>query len=60
LQPQVGGLLLEMGDFLVERVDVGGRAEPGLAPRLFAERSGKPLFELADACVEPDGAFVSC
>jgi hypothetical protein len=58
LQPQVGGLLFEVGDLLVERVDVGGCAEPGFAPRLFAERIGQPLFELADARVEPDSAFV--
>ena len=43
LQAQVDGLLLEVGDFLVERVDVGGRAEPGFAPGLFAERFGQPL-----------------
>ena len=58
LQSQVGGLLFEVGDFLAERVDVGGGAEPGFAPRLFAERIGQPLFELADAGAEPDGAFV--
>jgi hypothetical protein len=28
LQAKIGGLLLQVGDFLVERVDVGGRAEP--------------------------------
>jgi hypothetical protein len=57
-QPQVGGLLFEMGDFLAEGIDVGGRAEPGFAPRLFAERIGQPLLELPDAGAEPDGAFV--
>jgi hypothetical protein len=58
LQAQVGGLLFEVGDFLAEGVDIGGRAEPGLAPCLFAERAGQPLFELADAGAEADGPFV--
>jgi len=58
LQAQVGGLLFEVGDFLVERVDVGGCAEPGFTPCLFAERIRQQLFELPDAGVEPDGAFV--
>ena len=34
------------------------KAEPGFAPRLFAERIGQPLLELADAGAEADGAFV--
>ena len=38
LEAQVDGLLLEVGDLLVEGVDVGGRAEPGFAPGLLAER----------------------
>ena len=58
LQAQVGGLLFEVGDFLAEGVDVGGGAEPGFAPCLFAERFGQPLLELADAGAEADGAFV--
>jgi hypothetical protein len=58
LQAKVGGLLFEVGDFLVERIDVGGCAEPGFAPCLFAERVRQPQFEVADAAVEPDGAFV--
>ena len=58
LEPQVGGLLFEVGDLLVEGVDVGGRAEPGFAPRLLAERFGQAVFELLDAGVEPDRAFV--
>jgi len=36
LEPQVDGLLLEAGDLLAEGVDVGGGAEPGLAPGLLA------------------------
>ncbi len=40
LEAQVGGLLLKVGDFLVEGVDVGGRAEPGFTPGLVAERFG--------------------
>jgi len=58
LQPQVGGLLLIVGDFLVERVDAGGGTETGFASRLLAELVGQPLFELADAGGEADGAFV--
>ncbi|HTQ93788.1 MAG TPA: IS66 family transposase, partial [Streptosporangiaceae bacterium] len=53
LEPQAGGLLLEMGDFLVQGIDVGGRAEPGFAPCLLAERFGKPFFELPGTGVEP-------
>ncbi len=58
LQAQVDDLLLQMHDLLVEGVDVGGCAEPGLAPGLLAERFGEALFELLDSGVEPDGAFV--
>jgi hypothetical protein len=54
----VDDLLFEMGDPLVECIDVCWAAEPGLAPRVFAECVGEPLFELADAAVEPGGAFV--
>jgi hypothetical protein len=54
----VDDLLFEMGDPLVECIDVGWGADPGLAPRVFAECLGEPLFELADAGVEPGGAFV--
>ena len=57
LELQVGGFLLEIGDLLVEGVDVGGRAEPGLVPGLLAERFGQPFLELADAGGEPDGAL---
>jgi len=53
LQAQVDGLLLEMGDRLAEGVDVSGRAKPGFAPGLFAERLGQAVFELPDAGVEP-------
>ena len=48
LEPQVDGLLFEVGDLLVEGVDVGGRAEPGFAPGLLAEGLGQALFELPD------------
>ena len=51
-------VLFEMADAMVEGVDIGGGTEPGLAPRLFAECLGEPLLELADAGVEPGGAFV--
>ena len=49
LQAQVDGLLFEVGDLLVEGVDVGGRAEPGFAPGLLAERLGQAFLELPDA-----------
>ena len=53
LQAQVDGLLLEMGDLLGEGIDAGGRAEPGFAPGLLAERLGQALFELPGAGGEP-------
>ena len=58
LEAQVGGLLLEVGDFLVQGVDVGGCAEPGFAPCLLAERFGEPFLELPGAGVEPQRAFM--
>src|SRR5271166_6332723 len=56
LLSKVDGLLFEMGDALLECV--GGGAEPGLAPGMFAECLGESLLELTDAGVEPGGAFV--
>jgi len=50
--------LFEGGNAGVELVDVGVRAEPGLAPDLLAERLGQALFKLLDAGVEPEGALV--
>jgi hypothetical protein len=41
LQPQVDGLLLQAGDLLVEGVDIGWGAEPGLAPGLVTESLGQ-------------------
>ena len=58
LQAQVDDLLFELGDLLVEGVDVGGGAEPGLAPGVLAEGFGQALFEVLDSGVEPGGAFV--
>jgi integrase len=58
LQLEVGGLLFEVGDLLLQGVDVGGRAEPGFAPGLLAERFGQAFFELADAGGEPQRPFV--
>lgn len=40
LQPQVDDLLFEEGYLLFELLDVLGRAEPRLAPGLFAEQFG--------------------
>ncbi len=47
-----------MADLLGEGVEVGGRAEPGLAPGLLAEGFGEAFFELPDAGVQPERAFV--
>ena len=58
LESQVGRLLFEVGDLLVEGVDVGRGAEPGLAPGVFAERFGEPFLEVLDVGVEAVGAFV--
>jgi len=49
LQAQVGHLLFEVGDFLVEGVDVGGSAESGLSPGLFAEGFGEAFLQLLDS-----------
>ncbi len=59
LQPQVGGLLLEVRDLLVESVDIGWGTESGLAPGMVTERLGQALFQVLDSGAEPDGAFVS-
>lgn len=40
LEAQVDGPLFEVGDLLLEGVEVGGCAEPGLAPGLLAECFG--------------------
>jgi len=58
LEAEVGGLLLEAGDLLGERVDVGGGAEPGFPPCLLAESFRQPLLKLVDAGGEAGGSFV--
>ena len=58
LEPQAGDVLVQIGDLVVERVDVGGGAEPGFAPGLVAERFGQAFFELLDAGDEPESALV--
>jgi hypothetical protein len=58
LELQVGDVLVQIGDLVVERVDVGGGAEPGFAPCLVAERLGQAGFELLDAGGEPESALV--
>ena len=58
LELQVGDVLVQIGDLVVERVDVGGGAEPGFAPGLVAERFGQAGFELLDAGGEPESALV--
>ena len=58
LQAQVDGLLFEVGDLLVEGVDVGRGTEAGLAPGVLAEGFGEAFLQLLDTRVEPDRAFV--
>jgi hypothetical protein len=60
LELQVEDLLFQVSDLLAEGVDVGGGAEPGLAPCLVAESFGQAFFQVLDAAAEPDGAFVCC
>src|SRR5271169_6547950 len=59
LQPQIDDLLFQVVDLLVEGVDVGGGAEPGLAPCLGPECLRQASFQVLEPGVEPDGAFVS-
>ncbi|HET9895549.1 MAG TPA: hypothetical protein VFQ44_11535 [Streptosporangiaceae bacterium] len=56
---EVDDLVLEMGDFPGERVDVGGGAEPGFPPCLLAEGLGEPLLKLLYAGGQADCALVS-
>ncbi len=42
----------------MEGVDVGGGAEPGLAPGVLAEGVGEAFLQVLDAGVESGGAFV--
>ena len=58
LAAQVGGLLFQAGDRVVEGVDAGGCAEPGVAPGLLAERLGQAFLQLLDAGCEPESALV--
>ena len=51
-------VLFELADALVEGVDVGGGAEPGLVPGLFTERFGQPLLQLLDARAEPGDSLL--
>ena len=52
LLSKVEVVLFELADALVEGDDVGGGAEPGLAPGLFTERLREPFFQLG-ASVKP-------
>ena len=49
LETQVDDLLLEDLVVLLERVGIGGCAEPGFMPGVFAEQDGEAAFELLDA-----------
>jgi len=46
---QVEVVLFELVDALVEGVDVGRGAEPGLAPGVLAEGVGEPTFQVLDS-----------
>jgi hypothetical protein len=50
--------LFEVGDLLVEGVDVGWGAESGLASGLLPEGLGEPLLEVLNPFVETGSAFV--
>jgi hypothetical protein len=45
LDAQVGGLLFELGDLVVERVDVDRGAETGLPPGLLAEETASLMTD---------------
>lgn len=45
---QVDDLLFKQGDALLQVVDVSGCAHAGLAPSLFAEQFGEPVFQVPD------------
>lgn len=47
-QLEVEDVPLELGDALLELIDVDGVAEPGGAPGLFAQQLGETCFELVD------------
>ena len=49
---QVDDLLLEVGDLLVEGVDVGRSAEPELAPGGLAEGVGEPTVQVLESAVD--------
>jgi hypothetical protein len=55
---QVDGLLSKVDDPLVEGVDIGGRSESGLAPGFLAKSLRQTFFQVLNAGVESDGAFV--
>ncbi|MEU8445551.1 hypothetical protein AB0F05_34430 [Streptomyces microflavus] len=48
LGSEVGDSLFEVGDLLLEGVDVGGGSEPCGTPGVLTEDLGKPLFEPDD------------
>ena len=58
LQPEVDDLLFEVDDALLKLVDVGGGAESGCAPGLFAEQFGQAFLELVDAGGHAGGALL--
>lgn len=51
-------VLSQLGDQLLQLVDVVGLVEPELPPYLLAESFGQSVLKLADADGEPDGALV--
>jgi hypothetical protein len=58
LQAQIKPLLLEVRDLLVQGVEVGWGAQPGLAPCVLTGCFGEAFLEVLNANVQPGGAFV--
>lgn len=58
LQTQIKYLLFEVGDLLVERVEIGWGAQPRLAPGVLTEYCGEAFLEVEDTSVLPGRALV--
>jgi len=58
LEAQIDDLLLEIVVALIERIDAGGGAEPGLPPGLVAEQVGEPVLKLVDTGGQADGSLL--
>jgi len=58
LETQIGDVLFEGLVLVLECVDVGGGAEPGFVPGLFAEQAGEAAFKVLDASGEAHGSLL--